>query len=60
VSFVHLHVHSQYSLLRAASKIEDLVKKCVEYNMPALALTDYGNLFGALELYFTCKENGTL
>jgi len=58
VSFVHLHVHSQYSLLRAASKIEDLVKKCVEYNMPALALTDYGNLFGALELYFTCKENG--
>ncbi len=58
MSFVHLHVHSQYSLLRATSKIEDLVKKCVEHNMPALALTDYGNLFGALELYFQCKENG--
>ena len=58
MSFVHLHVHSQYSLLLASSKIEDLVKKCVEYKMPALALTDYGNLFGALELYFQCKEKG--
>lgn len=56
MSFVHLHVHSQYSLLKATPTIDSLVQKCVDYNMPALALTDYGNLFGALEFYFKCRE----
>lgn len=56
MSFVHLHVHSHYSLLKASSTIEALVQKCEKSKMPALALTDYGNLFGALELYFKCKE----
>ena len=45
--FVHLHVHTQYSILDGASKIINLVKKTAEYKMPALAITDHGNLFGA-------------
>lgn len=58
MSFVHLHVHSQYSPLMASPTIDALVQKCVDEKMPALALTDYGNLFGALELYFKCREKG--
>ena len=58
MSFVHLHVHSQYSLLKATPTVSALVQKCVDYKMPSLALTDYGNLFAALEFYFTCKEKG--
>ena len=58
MSFVHLHVHSHYSLLKASSTIESLTAQCVKHKMPALALTDYGNVFGALELYFTCRERG--
>ena len=49
--FVHLHLHSHYSLLDGAIKLPDLVKKAVEYEMPALALTDHGNLHGAVEFY---------
>ncbi|MFT5387893.1 MAG: DNA polymerase-3 subunit alpha, partial [Candidatus Omnitrophota bacterium] len=56
--FVHLHVHSQYSLLDGASRIKELVTKAKEYNMPALAITDHGNLFGAVEFYTTCKKAG--
>ncbi len=58
MSFVHLHVHSQYSMLEASCRIKDLVKKANEQGMPALALTDNGNLFGAIEFYFACKEAG--
>lgn len=54
-NFVHLHVHSQYSLLDGAARIKDLVKKAALLGMPALALTDHGNLFGALEFYKTAK-----
>ncbi len=50
-NFVHLHVHSEYSLLDGAIKIRDLVKKAHEYKMPAIALTDHGNMFGAIEFY---------
>ena len=57
MSFVHLHVHSQYSLLRATPTIDGLVQKCLKHSMPAIALTDYGNLFGAVEFYFKCKEH---
>ncbi|GAT78056.1 DNA polymerase III alpha subunit, partial [Ehrlichia ruminantium] len=47
--FVHLRSHSDYSLLRGMIKIDTLVNLCVQYNMPAVALTDSGNLFGSLE-----------
>ncbi len=57
-SFVHLHVHSQFSLLEATSQLKPLVKQAKEFAMPALALTDNGNMFGAIEFYLACKEFG--
>ncbi|MBW7952249.1 MAG: PHP domain-containing protein, partial [Chitinophagaceae bacterium] len=45
--FSHLHVHTQYSLLDGAASIESLYKKAMRDNMPALAITDHGNMFGA-------------
>ena len=53
--FVHLNVHTDYSMLQAASTIKKIVAKAKEDGMPALALTDYGNLCGAIEFYKTCK-----
>lgn len=50
-SFVHLHVHTQYSLLDGACRLKDLVRKAQAHNMTALAMTDHGNMFGALEFY---------
>lgn len=49
--FVHLHVHTQYSLLDGANRIDALVKEAKGFGMPALAITDHGNLFGAIEFY---------
>ncbi|WP_305045295.1 DNA polymerase III subunit alpha [Geoalkalibacter sp.] len=56
--FVHLHLHSQYSLLDGAIKIGDLVKHAAAQGMPALAITDHGNMFGALEFYLAAKGVG--
>ena len=58
MKFVHLHTHSHYSLLDGLSKIDALVKKAVDLEMPALALTDHGNLYGAIEFYQKCKKTG--
>ena len=58
MSFVHLHVHSQYSLLEATPTIETLVAKAKAHQMSACALTDYGNMFGAIEFYFAAKDAG--
>ena len=55
--FIHLHTHSHYSLLEALPKIPDLVKKASLSDMNALALTDSGNLYGAIEFYKECKEH---
>ncbi|MES3031070.1 MAG: DNA polymerase III subunit alpha [Patescibacteria group bacterium] len=54
--FTHLHVHSHYSLLNALPKIDDLVAEAKKYGMKTLALTDAGNLYGAIEFYKTCKK----
>ena len=54
--FVHLRAHSQYSILDATASVGDLVEKAAQEGMRALALTDHGNLFGAVEFYKTCKE----
>ncbi len=49
--FVHLHLHTQYSLLDGAIRLDDLFEKVVEYGMPAVAMTDHGSMFGAIEFY---------
>ena len=54
--FVHLHVHSQYSLLDGAVKAKDLVKRVAAAGMKAVAVTDHGNMFGAITLYKAAKE----
>ncbi|MCB1041620.1 MAG: DNA polymerase III subunit alpha [Acidobacteria bacterium] len=56
--FVHLHTHSEYSLLDGFSRIHDLVAKAKASNMPALAITDHGNMFGAVRQYNECKKAG--
>lgn len=56
--FTHLHTHSHYSLLNALPKIDALVSQAKEYGMDALALTDAGNLYGAIEFYKTCVKKG--
>ncbi len=56
--FVHLHVHTEYSLLDGACRVTDLVRRAKEFGMPALAISDHGNLFGAIEFYETCKHAG--
>jgi DNA polymerase-3 subunit alpha len=56
--FIHLHVHTQYSLLDGACRIDQLVQKAAEYQMPALAMTDHGNIFGAIDFYQSAKKAG--
>lgn len=58
MSFSHLHVHSEYSLLEASCRVKAIAKKAAEYQQPSVALTDYGNMFGAIEFYFACQEKG--
>ena len=57
-NFVHLHVHSEYSLLDGACRIPDIVSTAAEFGMPAVALTDHGVLYGAMEFYFEAKAKG--
>lgn len=57
-NFIHLHVHSEYSLLDGACKIGDLIDRAVQLKMPALALTDHGNMFGAVEFYEVARSKG--
>ncbi|MFO7707060.1 MAG: DNA polymerase III subunit alpha, partial [Desulfobacterales bacterium] len=56
--FVHLHVHTQYSLLDGAIRIDDLLRLTREYGMPAVATTDHGTLFGAIEFYDKATQAG--
>ncbi|NIQ95938.1 MAG: PHP domain-containing protein, partial [Desulfuromonadales bacterium] len=56
--FVHLHVHSQYSLLDGAIKLDDLVRRAGECGMPAVAMTDHGNMFGAVEFFTKATAAG--
>ncbi|HEX2165346.1 MAG TPA: DNA polymerase III subunit alpha [Thermoanaerobaculia bacterium] len=55
---VHLHLHSQFSLLDGANRLDDVIGAAVAQGMPALALTDHGNLFGAIELYNRARAAG--
>ncbi len=58
MSFVHLHVHTDHSLLDGAASVPSLIKRAVEFGMPGLAITDHGNMFGALKFYMECKKAG--
>lgn len=58
VDFAHLHCHTQFSLLDATSKIPQLIKQAVEFRFPALAVTDHGNLFGAISFYEEALRQG--
>jgi len=58
IEFVHLHVHTQYSLLDGAIRIDDLIQRTREYGMPAVATTDHGTLFGAIEFYEKATHAG--
>ena len=57
-SFVHLHLHTEYSFLDGAVRMKELMKKAAEFEMPAVAITDHGNLHGAIEFYQAAKEKG--
>ena len=57
-SFVHLHVHSEYSMLDGAARVKDLFTGCAEMGMPAIAVTDHGNTFGAYEFYKAGRGSG--
>ena len=57
-NFVHLHLHSEYSLLDGACRIKDIPKMAKELGQSAVALTDHGNMFGAVEFYKSCKKEG--
>jgi len=56
--FVHLHSHTSYSLLDGAAKIHEVVKRAKELNMPALAITDHGTMYGVVEFFKACKDEG--
>ena len=57
-NFVHLHLHTSYSLLDSSLRHDSLFKRAVEYKMPAVAMTDHGNMFGAVEFYNGAKRHG--
>src|SRR6266436_8147818 len=57
-SFVHLHLHTEYSLLDGSIRMKELMKKAAEFKMPAVAMTDHGNLFGAIEFYQEAQHAG--
>ena len=57
-SFTHLHVHTEYSMLDGASRVDDAINAAVADGQPALAITDHGNMYGVLEFYQGCREAG--
>lgn len=57
-TFVHLHLHTHYSLLDGLSKIPEVIDKAIEFGMDAIAITDHGTMYGAIEFYKTAKKKG--
>ena len=56
--FVHLHLHTEYSLLDGAAKISEIADKAIEYGQDAVAITDHGVMYGAVEFYNELKKKG--
>src|SRR6187200_2798069 len=57
-SFVHLHVHTEYSMLDGAARLDDMFARTAELGMGAIAMTDHGNVFGAFDFYSKAKAHG--
>src|SRR5580658_2541595 len=57
-SFVHLHTHTEFSMLDGAARIKDVVAKAVADGQPAIGITDHGNMYGVLDFYAKCHEKG--
>ena len=57
-NFVHLHVHTEYSIVDSTVRIPELIDRCAEYRMPAVALTDQSNVFGLVKMYRKAIESG--
>lgn len=57
-SFVHLHVHTEYSLLDGAGRIDNLVSRAVHLGMPAVAITDHGTMYGVVDFYKAARKHG--
>lgn len=57
-SFVHLHLHTAYSLLDGMIRTKELASRAAELGMPAVAMTDHGNLYGTIDFYQCCKKAG--
>ena len=58
MAFVHLHNHTQYSLLDGACRVDKVIEMAKAYGMPAIAMTDHGNMFGAIDFYKTARKVG--
>jgi len=58
MNFIHLHNHTEYSLLDGAMNIDRFTELAAKYKMPALAITDHGNMFGVIEFYKSAKKRG--
>jgi len=58
-NFVHLHLHTSYSLQDSSIRHDALIKRAVEFGMPAVAMTDHGNMFGTVEFYNTAKKTAS-
>ena len=58
MSFVHLHVHSEFSLLDGACRIRELVQRVKALGQSAVAITDHGNMYGVVDFYKECKKEG--
>ena len=57
-SFTHLHVHTEFSMLDGASRLDDLVAAAAADGQPALGITDHGNMYGVLDFYQSCNKAG--
>ncbi|NCG40264.1 MAG: PHP domain-containing protein, partial [Actinobacteria bacterium] len=57
-SFVHLHTHTEYSMLDGAARVSEVVGAAASDGQPALGITDHGNMYGVLDFYKACKEQG--
>jgi DNA polymerase-3 subunit alpha len=57
-SFTHLHVHTEFSMLDGAARIDDIIQRVLDDGQPAIGITDHGNMYGVLDFYEACRSAG--